>query len=649
MKTNLFLTITLGAWLGCTGAESRVLTEEMPVAQRALHTISLLADGHYDEAAASLNQLPSRYPWESADVTVLAKCGVQDALRLAVQAPAGINFVDNEGRSLLCWALEQHEDSLVRFLVSRNALFASPGQPGRPVPRYVCDYKGESAFCSIHKWVEDIQMVDVLRSHENVEAGVTDLVPTRFSCRGNPTTFWSSNSESVLQIVAHNKGDIYASDNNGYTLFWWALSNDYVELVKYLFERGVRVPLPKNPLRTPLHVAAESRSAVSLAFLLSTKEWDVDSPNEQGMTPLHEAAYRSHGPSVQVLLQHGADQNKQNYSGMTALHWAAKNGKSTDALIPLLEAGTADLSLIHGDKCGTTAGAAVCAFVFLQDENLSLDLLNMLISHGYKHRASHLGGFFYSSQHQLDALKMLMEHKALLEEDDEGAFAPALHPVCHSAEAVELFLDHGIAVDEVDEAGATCLHRAAAAGNVAVCHLLCSRGAGMEIRDANLRTPLHYAKIKGKEVCIDVLLQQVLMRQMRARREEAFQSVKYFLRYRGHDLNNIHGWFPEDVWHRLVYDTCDETAYNALCSVNLAHSWPLFQHQIRVLFADDERLAYLLARKIVVVWEEYLGLQDRTGRYYTLAQEGSTALDEAYNLIRRWFAAQDDECAAKKV
>lgn len=52
--------------------------------------------------------------------------------------------------------------------------------------------------------------------------------------------------------------------------------------------------------------------------------------------------------TVQVLLEHGANINKANHAGFTALHFACKQGQR-DIIPPLLEYGAHHLSNKNGD------------------------------------------------------------------------------------------------------------------------------------------------------------------------------------------------------------------------------------------------------------------------------------------------------------
>lgn len=49
-------------------------------------------------------------------------------------------------------------------------------------------------------------------------------------------------------------------------------------------------------------------------------------PSESGFSPIHYAAYHNHSHVVGLLQRHGADLNKTDATGSTALHWACRQG-----------------------------------------------------------------------------------------------------------------------------------------------------------------------------------------------------------------------------------------------------------------------------------------------------------------------------------
>ena len=63
-----------------------------------------------------------------------------------------------------------------------------------------------------------------------------------------------------------------------------------------------------------------------LAALLLASGADPDTPNEEGMRPIHIAISNNHYAMVSILIAHGADPYAKNAQGHTAFHLAAAIG-----------------------------------------------------------------------------------------------------------------------------------------------------------------------------------------------------------------------------------------------------------------------------------------------------------------------------------
>jgi ankyrin repeat protein len=113
-------------------------------------------------------------------------------------------------------------------------------------------------------------------------------------------TFFESNVEEIHDVVM--LGNLAKVK---------ALLNDNPELVS-----------SKNTgIKTPLHLAAQSDNKI--AKLLLSKGAEIDAKDDDGMTPLHIAAWKGRKAVVQLLLSHGTEVNARNKRGTTPLHYAA--------------------------------------------------------------------------------------------------------------------------------------------------------------------------------------------------------------------------------------------------------------------------------------------------------------------------------------
>ncbi|PNP56983.1 hypothetical protein THARTR1_02825 [Trichoderma harzianum] len=94
---------------------------------------------------------------------------------------------------------------------------------------------------------------------------------------------------------------------------------------------------------SPLHVAAYLNLTDYMRELLGRPNTNVNVLNEMEETPIYWAAYNGHEEAARLLLQHGAESNKYNATGLTPLHEAAMRNHAAAAQA-LLAAGVNPLT-----------------------------------------------------------------------------------------------------------------------------------------------------------------------------------------------------------------------------------------------------------------------------------------------------------------
>lgn len=125
------------------------------------------------------------------------------------------------------------------------------------------------------------------------------------------------------------------------TAFWQSLfSSSDLRIPKFFIEHGANVNDINRFDKTCLLHDLEDED-INVALLLLRNGCRPNVRDEQGWTPLHDAAKGGHALIVEALLQHGAEVNAQKPDGWTALHLAAFNNRP-EVIAVLLRYGADD-------------------------------------------------------------------------------------------------------------------------------------------------------------------------------------------------------------------------------------------------------------------------------------------------------------------
>jgi ankyrin repeat protein len=135
------------------------------------------------------------------------------------------------------------------------------------------------------------------------------------------------------------KVKIGGCDRFGRTCLHFAAASSNVVAARHLINRGANPNLPDNNGLTPLHLAAYHSDDTEMIDLLleaqkkNQGETGVDKlGNRVGMTALHNAAIASNEITAKRLIERGADLNGKDKLGRTPLHYAAFFAKNMDII-----------------------------------------------------------------------------------------------------------------------------------------------------------------------------------------------------------------------------------------------------------------------------------------------------------------------------
>ncbi|HEX7715342.1 MAG TPA: ankyrin repeat domain-containing protein [Bacillota bacterium] len=134
--------------------------------------------------------------------------------------------------------------------------------------------------------------------------------------------------EQVQAVVARSPEAVNEKDEYGFTALHGLAGEEHYDIVRFLIEHGADVNAQNEDGITPLHLAAWPE----MAEFLITSGADLEARTHGGDTPLMVMAAETESEDVmEVLLEAGADVNARNNQGRTAYD-IAKAREETDKM-----------------------------------------------------------------------------------------------------------------------------------------------------------------------------------------------------------------------------------------------------------------------------------------------------------------------------
>jgi cytohesin len=303
------------------------------------------------------------------------------------------------------------------------------------------------------------------------------------------------NLDMIAWLIDHG-ADIDAADEDNRTPIFYAFDSAAARL---LLSHKARVDgRTREDGSTPLHIAAGS-GALDVVQLLVEAGADINSHNDVGLTPLHQAIYqsdRSDEDSIDLrtidwLVTHGADVNAIDTGGRTPLHYAlhpllidylVAHGAKVDArdsaiATPLHYA--ARFGVVAAMEHLLDAGADVNARMYEAWTPLHVALTNRIDNEEQERAVSRM-------------TDLLLKHGADVNATDVLGQTPIFH--ASTPAIVSTLLAHGAKADIRDSAGSTPLHMAVYNGDREIVDALIAAGANVNVRNAQGETPLSIAR-----------------------------------------------------------------------------------------------------------------------------------------------------------
>lgn len=261
---------------------------------------------------------------------------------------------ENHLRELLSRAIGLGNEDAVRLLLAANAKTDVTAGYG-PIHRAIRNQKSKSRNAIVtllldHNSDVDFRdadgktplMVATLRAQIDVAAALLERgadpnavdkqgknILHRMASESPPGIQWSPD---LLSLLVAKVTDRQRRDAEGRSPLLWAAAKGSIQVAGALLPstgaKLVNVNEVNDHGDTALHLAARNNQPAMIKLLLVSGA-NIEATSDGKWTPLLVAAKAGHEAAIDALLTHvpSAYVNARTSSGMTALHWAAENGK----------------------------------------------------------------------------------------------------------------------------------------------------------------------------------------------------------------------------------------------------------------------------------------------------------------------------------
>jgi len=488
-----------------------------------LDSSSDLGERHYDQSDHEHPKYPPRVSPLYYTLLLGHSCLAQ---RLIRNRPRDLGTTNICGRTALHIAVFRSDFEAIRMLIERNADINGRDEMGCTPLHYAMHDDDQESRENFTRCVGHL-----LKHGADVEAQ---------NKRGSTPLHLAASrmSEKTVQFLIENNPDINIDlrNNNDQTALHKASQRGHLHIVRLLLDNNADPNLQDNYRSTPLHLGAHHMSPEAVQLFLE-HDADIALRNDKGRTALHQASQRGHfdiirlildnnGANVdardddgstplllavseaealsgaELLLDHGADIEKQNNNGQTALHLVSQRGR-LDFMQLLLDRGAIvdaldingftplHLAIAKMDRFAAELLLKYRANVYLRDDKGQTAL----------HRASHRGDLLF--------MGILLTHGADVNALDNDGSTPLDLAVSElNKSAAELLLNHGANIEGKNKKDQTVLHLASQRSRLNIMQLLLERGANVDALDCDDSTPLHLIVSKDVESpsCAQLLL-----------------------------------------------------------------------------------------------------------------------------------------------
>ena len=436
------------------------------------------------------------------------RAGNRDAVRALLRGKANVNAAEADGTTPLHYAVQANDLETTTLLLKAGASAKAANRYGIS-PLSLSAINGNAAIMKL--------LLDAgADANSTVSKGQTVLM-----------TAARTGSRDAVQLLLDRGANVAATEETlGENALMWAASENHAAVVALLLQRGadanakskaltfpkpsfglegVLTILPRGGWPALMYAARDGGSDAARVLVEGGAEVDV--ADAEGTTPLLRAIQNSHYDTAAVLIEKGANPNLADSSGMAALYAAVDMNS---------------LGEIYGRPPRR-----------VNDQHTALDVIALLLDHKADPNAplkgptltrAHTPGdpvlgagttpLMRAAMHgDYRAMTLLLSRGAdvKLAQRTGGtaimfacglgrgtsAFAEDVGTEAEMLKAVQVAIDHGADVNAANTQGGTPMHFAAQSGFDSVITLLAQKGAVLDAKDKQNRTPADLARGVG--------------------------------------------------------------------------------------------------------------------------------------------------------
>ena len=432
------------------------------------------------EAGADLENRDS--PGDTALLTAV-NWGHLESVKILVELGADVNAANNTGWTPLTKSMEKDKKDFFQVLLDGIIQHDAHSENGQAPSQYAINQKPEYLQALL-------------------EAGANPNCADR---TGDTLLMYAvrKNLLKEVKLLIVKGADFRISNRFGWTAAMMAKALSNTSIATWLEDNGADC--------TDLYSVGKWLNAAETGNLKLLKNWFTKgTPNladMDGITPLMKAAKYNHTKAIDLLLQNGADPNREDKYSDNALSYAVIND-NLDSARQLLAAGANPNTNKHKNSYSTF-------YYAISEDNVKMVKL-LLEAQAELNQSDYFYTNFVYGERNLENLiqitKLLAKHTDYLEKGDRSGEPLICGMVGRGKlDMVKALVEAGVDINKTNNSGNTALHKACEHYDdrdqlyADVVSYLLEQGADFSLTSIYQQTPLQLARSRNHPKCIEVM------------------------------------------------------------------------------------------------------------------------------------------------